>query len=182
VLAAHGLKSPPAGWPVESLLPGGSTCWRVRRCWASDVLPGQARLTMRRYALIAVVGPAIPGTAVARAASETTNGGAVHVTRVPSPRGRVPPAPPIAILQKGRLGPHRSCVVALCAPVGVAGLMGAWSAAGAVVSIGGGCARRVWGERGGPRLSLCGVVLHPAMALGALCLATVADLRFTSLT
>jgi hypothetical protein len=182
VLAARGLKSPPAGRPVELLLSGGSTCWRVRRCWASYACPGQSHFSTQRHVLIAVVGPAILGTAIAQAASETTNGDAVHVTRVPPPRGCVPPAPLLAILRKGRLGPHRSCVVALRAPMCVAGLVGVGSTASAVVSIDGGCARGVRVEADGPRLSLCGVALHSAMAWGTLCLATVAAFRFMSLT
>jgi hypothetical protein len=59
--------------------------------------------------------------------------------------------------------------------------MGAGSTASAVVSIGGGCARRVWGVDGGPAFRF---VAWFALRIGlvALCLATVADLRFMSLT
>jgi hypothetical protein len=66
--------------------------------------------------------------------------------------------------------------------MGVAGLIGAGSTASAVVSVDGGCARRVWGEGGGLRLSLRGVVLHSALAKGTLFLATVAAFRFMLLT
>jgi hypothetical protein len=87
-----------------------------------------------------------------------------HTGSVPTGVCATDAPPPLTISRKGHPSPHRSYVAALLAPMGVAGLMGAGSKASAVVSIGGGCARRVWGEGGGLRLSLRGVVLHCALA------------------
>jgi hypothetical protein len=119
---------------------------------------------MQRYVLVIVGCAAIHGTTTAQAAPRTTTGGAVRVTRVPSPQGSVSPPPPLVLPQKEHPSPHRSYVVSLCAPMGVAGLVGAGSTASAAVSIDGGCAREVRVEADGPRLSLCGVVLNSALA------------------
>jgi hypothetical protein len=93
-LAANKPKSSPTGQRVGLLPSNGATCWRVYLCEASYVCPGQSHFSTQRYVLIAVVGPAIRGTAIAQSASRTTTGGAVHVTRVPFPQGCVPPTPP----------------------------------------------------------------------------------------
>jgi hypothetical protein len=71
------------------------------------------------------------------------------------------PSPP---LKTGQQSPRHGYVVALCAVVGVPGLAGVGPIASEAVPAGGGVGSMFCGGAGALGLSLCGVVLGPALA------------------